>query len=197
MTTHHLPDLEAINAVTNREVRFYAMLGALVSVTAAVELVLFDVFEKAAGLPQGMAAKIFYGTNSTGARRDIALAAMTEHLAGKSEVAEWTGLSGRIVAATGNSADRHLVAHNPVGMAMEMIEIGLGTYHDDLGTIQVVGPPGTVAQVSRREFSVTQDAIQILARKRKADEVDFQALTGSCKAAITLLSDLEAFLEHV
>jgi hypothetical protein len=47
MATPHIPDLDAIRALPNPEIKFYAIIGAVMSLGAGLELAYFDVFEKA------------------------------------------------------------------------------------------------------------------------------------------------------
>lgn len=192
MARPHIPDLVNIRALESDEIKFYAVIGAAVSLTAGLELALFDVFEKATGLGHIIAAKIFYGTQNTGARRDIALTTMGEKLASAHTMpAEWDILKGRIVSATGQSAVRHLVAHNVVHMNTT-IEFGRSQQGE------AFGPLGQEKFTSTRsEFSVSQDGLQVLAANRKPNKADFEALFSFCENVLTLLNDLDIFLARV
>jgi hypothetical protein len=114
MADQHVPDLNAIRTLPNPEIKFYATIGAVISLGAALELAYFDVFEKATKLNQTMAASIFYEVKNTSARRDIADSAMRVALHGHPELPAWADLYKQITGVTGGSGERNLLGHNVV-----------------------------------------------------------------------------------
>ncbi len=187
MNRPHIPNLDIIRALPNTEVKFYAIVGAAISLTAALELAFYDIFEKATGLARPMAGKIFYGTTALAARRDIAFAVMDLRLAGREDATEWAKLKIRMLTATGKSADRHLVAHNIV-YAFERSGMSFG----GIAFNNNPSPP-----VPTHEFWVTQDQVQVDVGARKPDKTNFGSLLIFCQEGATLLADLDAFLSNV
>jgi hypothetical protein len=118
MATPHIPDLDYIRALPNQEVKFYAIIGAVISLGAGLELAYFDVFERATRLDRKMAASLFYEVRNTSTRRDIADKAMHCALDGRQELTEWRALFARILTVTGNAGERNLAGHSVVTKKM-------------------------------------------------------------------------------
>jgi hypothetical protein len=114
MATPHNPNLSAVQALPNPEIKFYAIIGAVMSLGTGLELAYFDVFEKATRLDQKMAASIFYKILNTSTRRDVADIAMRIALDGRKELTEWIALYDRIKTVTGSSGERNLAGHSVV-----------------------------------------------------------------------------------
>lgn len=61
MARHHIPDLAALEALPNQEIKFYAIVGAVISLSAALELASLDVYQRqsgAAGSAPGQGAQL-------------------------------------------------------------------------------------------------------------------------------------------
>ena len=88
MAAPHIPDLDAIRALKNPEIKFYAILGALINLDARLESAYFLVFEKATQLKQSAAAAVFYKIKGTLKRREMTDTAMRKRLAGRPKLTE-------------------------------------------------------------------------------------------------------------
>ena len=108
MAAPHIPDLDAIRELKNPEIKFYAIVGALISLDARLESAYFHVFEKATQLKQSAAAVVFFKTKE---RREMTDSAMRKRLADRPELTEWTALYDRMKSRGGH---RNLVGHNVV-----------------------------------------------------------------------------------
>ena len=78
MPKPHIPDLDRV-PVLDDEVRFYATIGIIVSVSGALERTLFQFYEKATG---EMAAPVYYRARTDADRREMTNKAMRRLLAG-------------------------------------------------------------------------------------------------------------------
>jgi hypothetical protein len=207
MATPHIPDLVSILALPNQEIKFYAIIGAVISLGAGLELAYFDVFEKATGLDRKMAASIFYGVRNTSTRRDIADKAMRCALDGRQELTEWAALFGRILTITGNAGERNLAGHNVVKTEITdtLMPTGFGSGNDPYE--QVYSPRRTLIGTSdnwmlgrvilqEARYYISQDQIQIMAGKTPMD-ADFDSLFTTCNTVIGILTDLESLLNRL
>src|ERR1044072_2259713 len=95
------------------EVRFFATIGAIVSLSGALERTLFQFFEKASGMSPNQAASKYYQARGGEARRMTDLA-MCRLLVEKPALAQWNALYRRLGNAAETTRYRNLVAHNPV-----------------------------------------------------------------------------------
>jgi hypothetical protein len=208
MTTPHIPNLNAIRALPNPEIKFYAIIGAVMSLGAGLELAYFDIFEKATRLDQKMAASIFYKVRNTGTRREIADTAMRLALDGRQELTEWNALSKRIVTVTGGSGERNLAGHSVVtkGMTETLTPTGFGGDHDPYE--QVYNPRRTLVGtddswalgrviLQEARYYISQDQIQIMAGSQNPRDADFESLFATCNTVIRVLTDLEALLNRL
>lgn len=185
----HIPDLAALRALPNHEVRFYATVGAAISLAAALELTFIDIFHAATGLDRALAAKIMYQNRNASYRRDAADAAMRHKLRSDTRLQSWEALAKRIVAATGNSGARNLVGHTTV--SHHVIEGHL------LGGAPLGAAPLGGSVVLGEHFYVEQDADRILAGIEKPRSEDFNSLIAYCNELIDLLSSVDAFLAQI
>jgi hypothetical protein len=177
MATPHIPDLDSIRALPNQEIKFYAIIGAVISLGAGLELAYFDVFEKATSLDRKMAASIFYEVRNTSTRRDIADKAMHCALDGRQELTEWAALFVRILTVTGNAGERNLAGHSVVtkkndrNFKTDWARWQLWLVSD--GYEEVYNPrrtlPGGLGRALLQEarYYISQDQIQIMAGKNQ------------------------------
>ncbi len=188
MPRPHIPDLAAIEALPNQQIRFYAIVGAVISLTAGLEMALLDVFVKGLNIRRDTASVLLFKAKNSSLQRDMATAAMTDRLGSGPLVPAWDRLCQRIITATGQSGPRHLLAHNVVstrtfgGSGM----LGFGVLGEG-----PLGDPG------EERFLVFQDHQKVLAGIHKAREADFDSLLAFCRELITLLTDLDDFLLQI
>jgi hypothetical protein len=208
MAAPHIPDLVSILALPNPEIKFYAIIGAVISLGAGLELAYFDVFEKATRLDRKMAASIFYKIKNTGTRRDVADIAMRLALDGKQELTEWIALYQRIKTVTGSSGERNLAGHSIVKKEITetLTPPGFGSGHDPYE--QVYNPRRTLtgtgdnwmlglAILQEARYYISQDQTQIMAGTQKPRDADFESLFDTCNAVIGVLTDLETLLNRL
>jgi len=185
MAAPHKPDLDAIRALKNPEIKMYAIVGALISLDAHLESAYFLVFEKATQLDREMIASIF-DKIKTATKREMADAAMRFVLAGRDELTEWIALYERMKSG---GRHRNLVAHNVVQKVVRhtLAPSGFGV------TRSGPGPHGGMIEVMGREileephFHVSEDRLQ----------ADFNSLFAAYNATTNILNDLDAFLKRV
>jgi hypothetical protein len=169
MARPHIPDTNAIRSlVNNAEIRFYALAGAIISLAAGLELIYFDLFERATRLLHDTAARNFYQVSSATARRDMAKAAVSSMIAGTSLLDEWDTLCKHIAELTGKNNQRNLLAHARI---LRQVEQG------------PVVPSGFLG-LTTTSYRVEQDAALILAGKRKPATEDFNSLFIYCEKLI-------------
>ena len=204
MATPHIPDLVSIRALPNSEIKFYAILGAVMSLGAGLELAYFDVFEKATRLDRKMAASLFYKILNTSTRRDMADVAMRLALDGRQELTEWIALYERIKTVTGQSGERDLAGHSVVKKEMTdtLMPTGFGTYeqvYNPRRTLVGTGDNWMLGRVILQEarYYISQDHIQIMAGTKKPRDADFKSLFSTCNTVIDVLNDLDALLKRL
>ena len=183
MAQAHVPDLTTISTLSDAELRFYATIGAVVSLTAAIELMLFDVFVKALGIDRENAGRIYYLSTSGSLQRDMAISAMTERLRGDNLFAEWDTLAKRTVRATGSGGLRNLIAHNIV-VRFEM-DGSLGGA--PLGALPLGGD-------TEESFHVFQNQWRVVAGKSRPQQAEIGAIHSFANELVELLRSLEEFL---
>jgi hypothetical protein len=193
MAAPHIPDLDAIRGIKNPEIKFYAVVGALISLDARLESAYFHVFEKATQLKQSAAAAVFYKIKGTLKRRERTDAAMRKKLAGRPELTEWTALYTQMKSRGGH---RNLVGHNVVQKEVthKLAPSGFG------GSGYGFGPLGMeLGRVILEEpnFLVSEDQLQVLAGTRKPKKADFDSLFNACNALVGILNDLDALLNRL
>lgn len=185
MPKPHVPDLDALSRVQDDELRFYAIIGVLVSLHAGLELTLFEFFAKACGLKREMAATIYYKVKSDEAREGMADGAMSCRLSGK-KLATWVALLKRMKSEA--SQFRHLVSHNPVGR-----DFHVAVYESTSGTPPLPLPQPSFVFRPEAVHRVRQDQTQVDVGARKPREADFDRLRVVCEELSKLHDDLEAF----
>jgi hypothetical protein len=177
MAKFHVPDLATIDASSNSEIKFYAILGAVVGLSAAIEISFLDIFTKGLNEPRNLAAQKLYKARVIGRRRKMACAAMVRRLGSDPLLPEWQSLQARIKTITGEGALRHLIAHNVISVE---------------GT-----PTGLLLALTREEFFVHQDSEQVLAGVRKPGTANYGSLKVECEEIIALLEDIDSFLDKI
>src|SRR6185312_12473153 len=105
----HIPDLDALQKMRDLELRFYAIVGVLMSLTGAMERLEFIIFQKGGQLDEQLAAPIFYAVKNDGARNQMARAAMSYRMGNDPT---WAALAARLGKSDAVDA-RNLVSHNP------------------------------------------------------------------------------------
>jgi len=187
MARPHFPNLDAIAELPDSEVRFYAIVGAVISLTSALEHRVVDIFQRALAISEEQAAAMLLGIRASSIQRDLALTAMTFKVSQKPELAaEWQQLAARIVAATGQRGERNVVGHNPVSAHMEMSGAIGGA---PIGALPIGGGPVW-------EFFVHIPP-ERLAGDKPPRAVDFQTLMTAAKTLIALIKDLGSFLNRL
>lgn len=187
MAELHTPDLVNIEAIAQNDVRFYAAIGAAVSLAAALELQYFDLFSTAIGLPENKAARIFYFIKTAGQRRILAERAIEGTLDENGDKV-WKSLLQRITAATGDSGSRNFLSHNPVRSIVKQ-EDGLfapGVFEEAL----FEGGALTT------EYLVEQDHIQILAGEKRERSINTTQALTYCHEVQKLITDISSFLQR-
>ena len=111
MAQPHIPDLAAIEALSDREIRFYAVLGTVVSLTAGLEISFVRIFALGLRIDEETAGQILFKARAGSLQRDMAITAMSARLKGDQLRPAWEQLSRRIVDATSQNSPRHLLAH--------------------------------------------------------------------------------------
>lgn len=174
MAQIHLPDLAAIYRVEDLEVRFYATVGACISLVAAVEHDLFDLYMDASGLTPEQSAPVFYRFVKFSHKRDTADAAIRVALARNNLLTTWERLLHDVQALAGEDAARNVLGHNSVNTELEV----------------KLTPEG--ADVYER-FVVDQNANQVLARMRRPRREDLNTLENYAQRLVTLRLRLTRF----
>lgn len=177
----HLPDLNALEKMGDREIRFYAAVGILMSLNGALERLEFTTFRKGARLGEDLAAAVFYQVKNDSARRDMSRVAMDDRMAADPvNKPNWDALVARLNDTNAKRA-RNLVSHNPAERQVTVHNTGLlmALWNHEI------------------EGVVKQDPIQVKVGKEKDDAADFGRLKGACQHLHPLLIDLEAFLDSL
>jgi len=189
MAHPHIPDLAAIDALPNLEIRFYAILGAAISLSAGLELTYLDIFILGERIHPKAAAKVFYETApkakpmNAAKQRDRALNAMSIRLKPLKRdplKAEWKILREAIVDITKKDTLRHLVAHN----VMMVVENGVG-----IGDRAIGDAPEQQFVVQQFVWKVNSGA--------QSQTADFISLLRFCRDLIQLLLRLDDFLRKL
>jgi hypothetical protein len=97
-------------------------------------------------------------------------------------LAEWAALHTRIVALTGRSSERNLLAHAVVTRDVQVKQ----------GPIMTSGFLGLTETVT--SYRVEQDATLLLSGKHKPASADFNSLFAYCEDLMMVLNDLDVFL---
>jgi hypothetical protein len=176
LDTIHFPDLLAIRAVPDKAIRLYALIGAAISLAAAAEHALFEVYRVASRHEEKAAAVAFYRFTSFQSKRDLTDMAVRKLQAEGHALSSWDGLICDVQRILGNSA-RNLVGHNPV-QSSEVLWFTDG---------------GNLADIATQIF-VEQNRLQVELSQRSPANADDTILAIYCQHTITLcirLSRLE------
>jgi hypothetical protein len=181
MAKTHPPDLDAI---ANSEIKFYAIVGAVISLTSALEHRIVDIFQKGLAISNEQASAMLADIRASSIQRDLALTAMQFKVrSDQALAAEWESLSTRITSATGQSGKRNVVGHNPVSSYAELSGALGGA---PLGALPIGGGP------------VWQFFVQVpserLSGKKPHRTMDFKTLFDAAKSLAALVKDTDAFL---
>jgi hypothetical protein len=114
MAHGHLPDLAAIYAVKDLGVRFYATVGACISLVAGVEHDLFDLYVDASGQSPDAAARVFYRHVKFSHKRDTVDSAVQAALSENQLLRKWNDLLHHVQQLAGPDAARNVLGHNSV-----------------------------------------------------------------------------------
>jgi hypothetical protein len=196
MLSHpHLPDLHAIRSSDNQEMRFYAIVGAVISLGGALEVACFEIFRHALGLSEKHGASIFYKVESPSGRRDTAEAAMSAHLEGRpTELKEWNVLFARIKGLTGRVSDRNLLGHNIVHREFKKVPGFAAPSHSLLPAQIPFALNVSPMWFGEWVFAVSQDETQASVSGRKQRRADFDALFKSAEEAKAVVLAVADFL---
>jgi len=175
----HIPNLMAIDAVEDPAVRLYAIIGASISLAAAVEHAMFEVYVVASDQDEAAAAPIFYRHVRFSHKRDVTDDAVRRllplkanpHLSGR-----WDELVQHAQDLLGSDTARNLVGHNAVSsdLAIELDEND--AFLDAIA-----------------EFEVNQNHHMVRAGLRPSRRVEFDALRFYAQRLITLRLRLSRF----
>jgi hypothetical protein len=176
MARFRIPLLGPIELIQDQEIRLYATIGVIISLTAGLELMLLDIFAAGLEINETLAGEILFQAKVGSLQRDMAIVALTARLKDSVLEDEWNALQERLVKATSQNSSRHLLAHNVVRMTYEGEGIGLGAFA--LGTSAL----GT----SERRFFVEQDHRKVLAGKQKPKKEDFNSLLSFSEELVCL-----------
>src|SRR5436190_12380163 len=117
----HLPDLQDIDKVEDPSVRFYAIIGACISLVANVEHALFGLYVDASGLSEADAASVYYRHVRFSHKRNTVDAAVRAVLAKHSLGAKWDELLRSTQDLCGDGAARNLLGHNAVSDVLSVV----------------------------------------------------------------------------
>src|SRR5262245_7065463 len=129
------PDLNRLEELEDKEVRFYALVGAIVSLSAALEQTFIEIFQNATGLNRKLSATLLYKNRNSSVQRDLAIEAMRQHLDKDYRLQEWRDISAMVVAATGDKGARNLVGHVCVGLTV-ILSVGSGKTTEEYYVMQ-------------------------------------------------------------
>lgn len=184
MANFHVPDLDKIEALNDRAIKMYAAIGAGISLTARIELSYISIFRAATELDDEMATRALIGIRNASTQRDIANNVMQHKLKNDPPNQRvWDKLHQRVVALTGSSGYRNLIAHLPVQ------EIRRGG-----GGMMMMGVGG-----STPEYKIMLDRVSTIALQRgknAPNEATINEILQFCRDAIALTSDLDNFLSQ-
>lgn len=184
MADLHIPDLDAIRALPNRDIQFYAAVGAVMSLHARLEQDYFLVFEAASGLGRKRAARVFYKVRSASTRREQASEAIMPTLNDEG-ASQWQAIYDQIVKVTGKRGHRNFLGHCYVSYEPE----SEGIFDEAIFDSEIFDTG------SNERFFVSQDEIQILAGQEKPREEDFDSTINYCRLLIDLLNSIAEFLD--
>jgi len=175
----HFPDLLAIRSVPNQETRLYALSGAAISLAAAGEMSLFELYRSASAEDGKTAAVAFYRYTRFQHKRDLAEGAVRKFMVGRDGLREWDNMVNDVQRLLGDSA-RNLVGHNPVQSTVELL----------------LTKDGSFADIATRVF-VEQNPIQVELSMRCPSTADEEILFTYCHHTITLCIRLRRLVERI
>lgn len=181
MAKHHIPDLDAIGRVDNPEVRFFAAVGAVMSLASAIEVRYFDLFLAATKIPRKRAATIFYTIITAGNRRVLVNRVMKLTLNDEGGTL-WRKLLHDLGEATGEKGYRNFLGHSPVRRTVTD-----GPFDGDFFAPECF-------QTETEDYVAEQDQHQVLSGDRAHRTADYRAALDYARELITLAGRIEAFL---
>ena len=189
MTEYHVPDLTKIQNLTDKEIRFYAIVGASISLSSRLQIKLTDIFQKALNGDKDLAAKILHQLDSIALQRNIVDAAMRHHLqSDATNLDKWKSLNSKIKKLSNRKNPRNLVAHTPISTT---VKTGMA-----IGAVQPDGLSIGAVQ-AREEFQIVTDQLRILAREVPPREADFDSLLSHCEEAVQVVDEIDNFLSNL
>jgi len=186
MAHARIPNIDAIEANQDPEMRLYATIGVIISLTAGLELTLLDIFIAGLCINERTAGEILFQAKAGSLQRDMALIALSARLKDTPLEADWKGLQDRIIKATSQGSSRHLLAHNVVRMTYEGGGFGMGAFGE-----------GAFGATGESRYFVEQDHRKVLAGTQKPKKEDFSSLIEYSRGLIALMTDLDGFLLRV
>ena len=171
----HFPNVTAIRAVEQDDIRFYAIVGACVSLVSAVEFGLFECYVAATGQAEKDAAIVFYRFNQYTHKRDVVDGAIRA-IPNPSIAKQWDKLLIIVQSLLGPDGPRNLLAHNFISGD------ALVTFDDDTKQVGV-----------QIQFSTEQNAAQIAAGTRSKRSEDFESLATFASRLVGVRISLRKF----
>ena len=181
MAKPHTPDLDAIRALPDPSIRFYTIIGAIISLASAIEGQFFEFFRLASRLSRRKAASIFFVIHTSGTRRVMADKVMRLTLS-EDGLKRWKKLIHKVGEATGDNGLRNFLSHTPLNHDLVPGPFDREDFDpDDFET-------------ETEDYFVEQDANQVLAGAKKPRREDFESALAHCRELIALLGELDSFM---
>jgi hypothetical protein len=156
----HLPDIDAVRAVSAPDIRFYAIVGACVSLVSTVERSLFDCYAIASGKSDADCAAEFYKYVRYEHKRCVVDLAIRSNCSDPSILRRWDNLLNVVDNLLGPNGARNLVAHNVVDLRLTLF----------------FSEPSFEDLATEFEFSTSQNNLLVLLKRRAARTEDFESL---------------------
>lgn len=190
MAQPHVPDLVAISQLDD-ELQFFALIGTLANLHAALDEAQFELFAKASRWPGDMARDVYLANQNEQARRamtDVAL----KHVLTSSQQGRWGEIKGRIPPI---SNIRNLFSHNPVRVDVTIALTGLEMIMNP-PPLPLPQPAAVVSKPIKR-FYAKLDHERAKATGRKALEGDLNDLKRAVDDLVVLHADLDALIRSI
>ena len=190
MAQPYVPDPAALSTL-DEEFQFFALIGVLANLHAALDEVQFDLFDKASGWPHEMARDVYFSNQNDSARRlmtDLAL----KHVLKQGEYGRWGAIKGRIPPV---SDIRNLFSHNSVRVDVTVNLTGIEAIMNPPPL--PLPQPAAVVNKPIRRFYAKLDHDRAKAMSRKAIEGDVADLKRAVEELTLLHVDLEKLLQSI
>ena len=177
------------------EVRFYAAIGIVISLSAALEGVQFELFKKATQMPTNRAATAYYGFRNDKERARKTNAALIGYLGARTaDLTTWRNLKMRMGSSADPARYRNLIAHNPAQRELrsQTEEPLTDPLPADLPVS--MGRRATEAKPVKYDHRVSQDSVQVAHGIRPRLDADTNKLQEIGNELQQLHSDLDYFL---